>query len=133
MDYSRNDLFGDPLATPAPALLEALANPHLLEVLACARLMRDLSKRCLGDGKSAGPAILIDGLPALFPVGVSHELRRPYAALADLIDEPMLPLLNVPRPSKREISEAVARIATEAAPRFEAAAAWLRTYSTGCP
>jgi hypothetical protein len=133
MDYSENDLFGVPLATPAPALLEALANPHLLEILACARLMGELSKRCRADAQTAGPAILIDGMPALFAVGVNHRLRRPYAALSGLIDDPILSLLDIHRPSERDVFAAMARIAGESAPRFEAAAASLYNYSKDCP
>jgi hypothetical protein len=125
MDFDQTDLLGHPLAVPSPELLQALASPNLLEVLAAARLMRALSPILRGDGATAGWTVLTDGIPAVFPIPSDHNLRRLHAALAGLIEEPVLNVLEITRPTDSEIRAEMCRLAGDAAKRFEAAAAWL--------
>lgn len=119
------DLFGEPVATAPPVLVETLARPDLLEILAAVRLMKNLSAVLRGDSTAAGWTILVDGLPAIFALGMCHTRRSSYAALAGLIDEPMLDLLAGPLPSEQAINEAMNRHAAELVPRWRAALAML--------
>lgn len=126
MDFEQNDLLGHPLAVPSPELVQALASADLLPRLAAARLMGKLSPVLRGDGAIGGWTSLMDGIPAAFPITADHNLRRPYAALAGLIDDPGLDALDVPRPSQSEIRAEMQRLAKDAAIRFATAAAILR-------
>lgn len=129
VDYSHADLFGVPLISPSPALLKSLAHPDLLEICACARLIRKISRICRRDSKKAGHAVLIDSIPVLFAVGIDHELRGAYAALAGLVPVPEIETLDIARPSESEISGEMARVAGELAGKLEAAAEFLQTLS----
>lgn len=120
------DLLGHPLAVPSPELQRALALPNLATLCAAARLMNLLSPGMRSDGETGGWTRLMDGIPALFPLGFDNSLRGAIAALAGLIDDPMLPLLKVERPSEDEIRAEMKRLAKDAAKRFETAAEWLR-------
>lgn len=115
------DLFGEPVATPPQALLETLARADLIEVLAAIRLMAILSAGLRGDSTAAGWTILVDGLPAVFAMGMCHTRRKWHAALAGLIDNPMLELLSGPLPSEDAINDAMNRHAAELVPRWSAA------------
>lgn len=126
MDFEQNDLLGHPLAIPSPELLQALASPNVLAVLGAARLMRLLSPVLRGDGAPGGWTTLMDGIPAVFPIPADHNLRRPHAALAGLIDDQGLSVLEVPRPAEAEIQAETRRLAVDAAKRFSDAAALLR-------
>lgn len=125
MDFPENDLLGHPLAVPSPELLKALAAADLIQRLAFIRLMRDLSPILRGDGASGGRSELMDGIPAVFPIGMDHSLRHPNAALAGLIDDPLLDALAITRPGNSEIRAEMKRLAKDTAKRFETAAAWL--------
>lgn len=127
MDFEQKDLLGHPLAVPSPELLQALDSPNLLRVIGAARLINHLCPVLRGDGVTAGWTCLMDGLPAVFPVPSDHNLRQSHAALAGLIEDPVLAILEISRPSEAEIQEVVRRFAAEAAPRFEEAAALLRS------
>jgi hypothetical protein len=122
-DCLDRDLFGEPLCVPSPALLETLARPDLLDVLGAARLMRDLSPVLRGDDTAAGWTILLDGLPAVFPLGMNHALRSIYAVLAGLVADPVLARLPVALPAESAIQAARARLACQLAARLRAAAA----------
>lgn len=119
------DLFGEPVATAPPVLVETLARPDLIETLGAVRLMARLSALLRGDSTAAGWTILVDGLPAIFALGMGHTRRSSYAALAGLIDDPMLELLAGPLPCEQAINEAMNRHAAELAPRWRAALAML--------
>lgn len=126
MDSQNVDMFGHPLAVPSPELLKALAASDLIQRLAFVGLMRQLSPILRGDGAVGGWSEMMDGIPAVFPIGMDHNLRRPNAALAGLIDDPLLDALNITRPGKSEIRAEMQRLAKDAAERFENAAEWLR-------
>ena len=116
-----------PSVTVPPVLLEAMARPDLIEVLGAIRLMAKLSARLRGDSTAAGWTILLDGLPAIFALGMGHTRRNSYAALAGLIPNPMLELLSGPLPCENAIHEAMNRHAAELAPRWRAVLEMLET------
>ena len=119
------DLFGEPLATAPPVLVETLARPDLIGTLGAVRLMARLSAVLRGGSTAAGWTILLDGLPAILALGMDHARRRSYAALAGLIDDPLLELLAGPLPGEDAINDAMNRHAAELAPRWRAALAML--------
>lgn len=122
-DCLDRDLFGEPLFSPSPDLLETLARPDLLDVLGAVRLMRDLSPILRGDDKSAGKTILLDGLPAVFAIGMNHGLRSIYAVLGGLVADPVLARWPVALPAESAILAARAQLACKLAARLRAAAA----------
>ena len=126
MDFEQTDLLGYPLFVPSPELVQALACPDLVSRLACVRLMFVLSPILRGDGESGGSSVLIDAIPAVFPYKMDQNSRGAYAALAGVIEVPMLDQLDISRPSVSEIKAEMCRIAQDAVMRFEAAAVRLR-------
>lgn len=131
MPVETKDLFGEPLESRPRNWQAALAKDNLIDLLAYLQLMPRLSAVCRGDNQPAGWTVLTDGLPALFAVGMDHFSRQPLAALAGLIDDPLLESLGQNIPCSLEIKAAMRRIASDAASRFEMAAQLLRSIAGG--
>lgn len=70
---------------PTPAMLRAMAKKQCVPILATALLVREASLAMRGDGLAAGPAVLIDAIPAFCALGVDHRARKSFQKLAGLV------------------------------------------------
>jgi hypothetical protein len=71
----------------SPAMRHALDKPQCLPILATAVLVRLASRAMRADGSAAGPAVVIDAIPAFAMLGVDHRARKPFQGLAGLIED----------------------------------------------